>query len=498
MHEAETLRDRLTRWLSTGGEVPTFRTTHLSVLASTRDRVYKAKLPFRFAFCDMSTLERRWENARHELELNQRFAPDVYLGITELPDGPPEPLLVMRRMPDARRLGTLIDDDRDVGACIEAVAARVGDAHLASPHTPMIDAASDAAAVAELWRQAFEQTRPYVGRVLASTDASRVERLATRYLAGRRQLFEARVRTGHAVDGHGDLLADDIFCLDDGPRILDCLEFDARLRYGDALADVAFLAMDLERRGRPDLARRFLDRYAESTGDAWPASLEDHWVAYRAHVRAKVACLRHDEGDPAAASHARLDLRLARRRLEHGRVRLVLVGGLPGTGKTTLAHGLAQSESWTVLRSDVIRKELAGMTAEAPAPASYESGLYTPDATARTYAEIVSRAEHALAHGETVVLDASWADARHRRAAAAVAARSTSDLVQLECTAPPALAGARIAGRRGDASDADVEIAGRMAARFDPWPEASAVDTSAPVEEVIAVALARCTDPDPP
>ena len=105
---------------------------------------------------------------------------------------------------------------------------------------------------------------------------------------------------GRVVDGHGDLLADDIFCLDDGPRVLDCLEFDDRLRWLDGLDDAAFLAMDLERLGAPDLAARFLDWYAEFAGDPAPASLRHHYVAYRAFVRAKVACLRYDQGDESA------------------------------------------------------------------------------------------------------------------------------------------------------------------------------------------------------
>jgi aminoglycoside phosphotransferase family enzyme/predicted kinase len=490
---------RLARWLSSQGETPTIRSTHISVLAFTSDRVFKAKLPVRFAFCDLSTVERRWKNARCELEMNRRFAPDVYLDIAELPGpGPSEPVVVMRRMPDAARLGTLVDQHRDLHPCIDAVAARVGEAHLASRHNPEIDAASNATAVADLWRQAFEQTRSYVGSALDPDDAARVELLARRYLAGRRPLFDQRVRAGRAVDGHGDLLADDIFCLADGPRILDCLEFDERLRYGDGLADVAFLAMDLERRGRPDLGRRFLDRYAEVTGDSWPSSLEDHWVAYRAHVRAKVACLRHDEGDALAASHARLDLDLARRRLEHGRVRLVLVGGLPGTGKTTLALAIARAEGWTAMRSDVIRKELAGMAAESSAQAPYERGLYTPEVTERTYAEMLSRAEQSLGKGESVLLDASWSGARLRRTAAGIAARTASDLVQLECTASHALAEDRIARRAGDASDADAAIARRMAARFDPWPDAFVVDTAENIDDELALALARCKDAETP
>src|SRR5205823_6674852 len=111
-----------------------------------------------------------------------------------------------------------------------------------------------------------------------------IDRLAARYLAGRAALFDERIAAGKAVDGHGDLLADDVFCLGDGPRLLDCLEFDDALRYGDGLADAAFLAMDLARLDRPDLARAFLAAYATAADDDWPSSLADHHVAYRAQV----------------------------------------------------------------------------------------------------------------------------------------------------------------------------------------------------------------------
>ena len=136
--------------------------------------------------------------------------------------------------------------------------------------------------------------------------AERVLFLARRYLAGRERLFSARLDAGRACDGHGDLLAEDIFCLDDGPRVLDCIDFDDRLRYGDVLNDVAFLAMDLERLGRPDLSRRFLELYREFTGDSWPASLAHHYVAYRAQVRALVAGIRLAQAggsSPEAARH---------------------------------------------------------------------------------------------------------------------------------------------------------------------------------------------------
>lgn len=230
-----------------------------------------------------------------------------------------------------------------------------------------------------------------------------VDGLAQRYLGGRGPLFAHRIAEGRAGDGHGDLLADDVFCLDDGPGVLDCIEFDDRYRLDDALADVAFLAMDLERIGRPDLTERFLAAYREHADDSWPASLAHHHVAYRAQVRAKVTAIRATQGDRSAGPEAVRLLDLAHRHLNAGAVRLVVVGGLPGTGKSTLAAGLGDACGATVLRSDEIRKELTGLAPHEPAPAAFGEGLYRPELTAATYTEMLRRAEITLGLGETVV-----------------------------------------------------------------------------------------------
>jgi len=320
-----------------------------------------------------------------------------------------------------------------------------------------------------------------------------VEELVRRYLSGREALFTQRIAAGRVRDGHGDLQAEDIFCLDDGPRILDCIEFDDGLRHGDVLSDVAFLAMDLERLGAPAAGESFLARYREFAGETYPASLAAHYIAYRAHVRGKVACLRHAQGDPEAAAVAEDLLALTGRHLEAGRVVMVLVGGLPGTGKSTLAAALAGHRGWSVLRSDQVRKELAGLGPDESAPAAFGQGLYRPEITAEVYRTLLDRAATALELGEPVILDASWSDGRWRQAAAEVAGRTASDLVELRCEAPPAAAADRIARRReqgGDPSDATAEVAAVMAARADPWPSAVTVDTTGDPLRSLGQALA--------
>ena len=311
------------------------------------------------------------------------------------------------------------------------------------------------------------------------------------FLAGRAELFASRIVAGRIVDGHGDLLAGDIFVLDDGPRVLDCLEFDDRLRRLDGLDDVAFLAVDLERLGRPELAELLLDRYAEYSGDPAPVSLRAHYIAYRAFVRVKVACLRHAQGDKAAGEEARAYADIAVRHLRRGAVRLALVGGLPGSGKTTVAGLLADELGAVLLSSDRLRKELVGLDPTRHAAAPYRAGIYTAEHTERTYGELLRRAEELLSRGESVVLDASWSAAEERELASKVADRTYSTLTPLRCVAPQPVTTARLRTRTGSLSDADPAIAHAMAADAEPWPEAAIVDTSGTPANALAEALIK-------
>jgi aminoglycoside phosphotransferase family enzyme/predicted kinase len=470
--------------------------THVSILFMLGDRVYKLKKPVSLGFLDFSKRETREAVCHREVELNRRLAPDVYVGVADVTgvDGRPcDHLVVMRRMPAASRLSTLVRSGADVCDGLRQVAHRVAAFHAEAETSSEIAASATRDAVLANWEQNFEQMGPFVGGPLDSGTALEVETLARRYLDGRRALFDRRIAQGRIRDGHGDLLAEDIFLLPDGPRILDCIEFSDSLRHGDVLADVTFLAMDLERLGAPDLARRFLEWYREFSSENHPDSLAEHYVAYRAHVRSKVACLRQQQGDETAAAEARDLLRLALTHLRRGRVRLVLVGGAPGTGKSTLAEELSSREGFALIRSDEVRKDLAGIPHHQVAAAPLGQGLYSQERVDATYRELLTRARRLLELGESVVVDASWSSSDWRREAAELAASTSSDLSELWCRAPLALAQARITARperAADASDASPEVAAAMAAAFESWPTAIRIDTAMSCKHAVEQAVA--------
>ena len=469
--------------------------THSGVVFFLGDRAYKLKKPVDLGFLDFRTRESRLDACRREVELNRRLAPDVYLGIADVsgPDGAVcDHLVVMRRLPEDRRLSALVTAGAAVDQDLDRLARLLACFHAVADRSPAIDEAAGRDAVARRWEANAAEMDPFAGRVLDPWLTEEVMRLARRFLAGREPLFACRIAEGRARDGHGDLLGDDIFCLADGPRVLDCLEFDDRLRYGDVLADVAFLAMDLERLGRRDLATLFLERYRAASRDCWPQALADHYVAYRALVRAKVACLRWEQGDRASAASATRLLGLCHQHLREGQVRLVLVGGAPRTGKSTLAGALAARLGAVLIRSDEVRKELAGLDPLTPAPAAVDTGLYEPWTTATTYAELLRRAATQLGLGRTVVLDATWRDPVWRAGARSVAADASADLVEFRCVTPLEVALQRAtSGHAGaDPSDATADVVRALWSQHTPWPTAVALDTSRDPEGALADALA--------
>ena len=285
-------------------------------------------------------------------------------------------------------------------------------------------------------------------------------------------------------DTHGDLRLEHVYWFPDrdppGDWIaVDCIEFDDRFRYADPIADIAFLAMELSLEGRGDLAQAFVEAYMAATGDDDGRPLLPFYRSYRAAVRGKVDGMKLAETEVPAADRAvaRVAPRpvAIRARGARGRGRkpaVVLVGGLPGAGKSSLARNLADQANFTVIRSDQIRKELAGRTAQ-DAPAPFGEGLYTADWNARTYAECLHRAEQVVFLGQRALIDAMFYEESRRRVLLDAARRWGVTGCLILCKAEPDVIRDRLAGRQGDASDAGLAIYAEIAQRWEPLSPAT-------------------------
>jgi len=432
------------------------RETHISWVFLSGDSAYKIKKPVVLPFLDYGTPERRRHMCEEEVRLNRRLAWSIYRGVLALvPDGgglrleradhtqAVEHVVWMRRFDERATLAAVADGDPDV----EAVGARVADFHAEVPAVRGVD---PVAAVRAAAAETFDELRglPTVAAASRFTEA---------FLKRRGADIRARAEVGLVRDGHGDLRAEHVI-MGDPVEVVDCLEFDPALRAVDVGADLSFLVMDLERLGRADLARTLVRAYAAHGGNPGDEALIAFHAAQRAWVRAKVALIggRDEEVEQLLALGRRLAWR-ARQPL------LLVVCGLSGTGKSTLARSFGRVSGARVLSSDVVRKELAGL-----APTEHGTpDLYTPGWNRRTYAELGRLADRELRLSGTVIVDATFRDQTDRDAFTAALGWTLGDETRvIECTAPPELRAVRAAARVGDASDADAAVA--TAQRFDP------------------------------
>jgi uncharacterized protein len=464
------------------------RQTHISAVFLIDSFVYKVKKPVSMSFLDFSTLEKRLEFCLREVTLNRRLAPNVYLGVVPIVADAAgvhvegrgtaiEWAVKMKRLPNSSTLQDRVmrgEVDEDL---VRALARRIADFHREAESSERIATFGRFDRVARTLRDVFDQSASQVGHTVSRTVCERVRSLIDDNLEHLRPLIDRRAAIGFTRDTHGDMHLDHIYYFpEQAPPgqlvIIDCIEFNEHFRFIDVVADMAFPAMDLAFMGRRDLARVFADAYFEATGDDDGRALLPLYTAYRATVRGTVEGLLLEQKEVSevektnALQRARAHWLLALTELESPARRpcLLLVGGLPGSGKSTLARGLAERAGFAVVRSDVTRKALAGLSLDEPTPVDTRAALYSPEWNDRTYAECLRRAEGMLFEGRRVLIDASFIDEERRRAFLGAAVRRGVPGLLLICQAQPEVIRLRLQNRRDDASDADwsvYEIAAR-------------------------------------
>jgi uncharacterized protein len=415
-----------------------------------------------------------------EVRLGRRLAPDVYIGVRPLVEtgdgwtlGAPgaegaEHVVEMRRFDERRTLAAVVGAGVANEAMVRRVARRVAAFHaVAEPAPP---GRFDPEAVAATVSENFSTLLPYAP-LLGRRTLGAAHRFAVAFLHTHGGLLERRTESGFVRDCHGDLRAEHVILEGDRVEVFDPVEFDPALREIDVSADLAFLVMDLMDAGAESLAEVLVDEYEAAGGDHGGRSLLFFYAAYRAWVRAKVACLRAGELPQGGAraeplAEARSLAGLARRLAWRARRPLVIVVcGASATGKTRLAEAISALSGMPHLSSDLVRKQLAGLAPEERAPEQE----YSDEASLSTYRELGGRAAAVATSG--AIVDATFRRRSHR---AAFAEAFGGTVLFVECKAPAAVIAERATRREADprrVSDATPAIAAALLAEFEPLDE---------------------------
>lgn len=475
--------------------------THISWVLLTGEYAYKIKKPLKLPFLDFSSLELRLKACRDELELNRRFAPELYLEVVPVtgdraaprlagPGTPFEYAVKMRQFDPDLQLDRLLAAGSLSAADLQAFGFDLAGLHRALPQaaqgTPWGEPSQVQAQVHDCLRDLLQGAADPAMRDELRVLEMRLQR-CYRSLA---PLMLLRKQEGRVRECHGDLHLGNLVKSGRGIVPFDCIEFSADLRWIDVMSDAAFLTMDLVQRGHAELAYAFLNAYLEASGDYQGLRLLHYYAAYRALVRAKIAMIRW----LAARRQRRADadecsayLRQALDWSGERRPGIILMHGLSGSGKTGVSGQIATELPAIRVRSDVERKRLHGLARQASSGSAPGAGIYTAAVSRQVYSRLAALVRDINGGGETAIVDAAFLDADERDRFSALARELDAPLAILDCTAPLPELERRVTARaqRGDdASEADLRILRHQLEHQSPLSDAErrrtvSVDTTA-------------------
>ncbi|MCE9519027.1 MAG: AAA family ATPase [Verrucomicrobia bacterium] len=448
--------------------------THASWVFIASPLVCKIKKPVNLGFLDFSTLELRHEDCEREIVLNRRLAEDIYLGVESIRqhdgalqfggNGEIVEWCVMMCELDSRFLLSHLLKEGSVGAAeMDRIVDKLSRFHAAQP--PL--APDEAATAIERLRLAtdgnFQVARDWIGKSLSQSCFDIITHFTNKFFDCQNTLLKSRILEGWIRDCHGDLHAEHIHLAPNAVRIYDCIEFNTRFRHIDIANDIAFLAMDLDGNGRPDLARHLVTRFADLMNDPGMMPLMDFYKCYRACVRGKVESL-HSAAETAGESERAESLAKARRYYQLA-LRYAVAGSEPcafvfmgriASGKSALASAFSKEIGWLLLSSDQLRKQIAGI----PANQRGDATLYSPEMNARTYGALFAEAASVIQTHHGVILDATFSRRRDRDAFGDQAKKNGCRVIWIEAVVSDEIAQKRLLARDSapvTVSDARIE-----------------------------------------
>lgn len=480
--------------------------THISYVLLTGDYAYKLKKPLDFGFLDYSTLDRRRHFCQEELRLNQRGAPELYLevlSIARAEDGfalgqepAVEYTVKMRQFPQDCLLSQLFDRGELSEELLRRLANDVADFHLKAETSDYIRSFGEIANIRDAFDENYQQTIAFIGGPQTQVQFDETQAYTDKFFAERSTLFQQRRNGGWIRACHGDLHLNNICLWQDRLLLFDCIEFNEPFRFVDVMYDIAYIVMDLTIRNCRDLCAAFLSQYVEATGDWEGLQVLPLYVSRQAYVRAKVTSfLLNDpsvsDADKQQASNiAAPYYQLAYEYVQPKTGRLIMMAGLSGSGKSTLAQEMTRQLGAIQIRSDAVRKHLAGL----PLMERGDAGLYTPEMNQKTYNRLLELGLLLAQEGYTVVLDAKYDRQSYRQALQRAARDAAIDLTILSCEAPLEVLKTRVSARSGDIADATVTILEQQQMEpFTPDEQilVTTIDTTRPLHEQTAAILSE-------
>jgi len=479
-----------------------FLQTHISLLFFAGDRVYKIKKPLDMGFLDYTTLEQRKHFCDEEVRLNSRLAPETYLGVVGLTrddsgqihvEGEGETIeyaVQMKRLPEHRMLNTLLEHGIIDNARLDAIVDLLVDFHARAASGPDITQYAEPTELRRQVRDNVETLKRFAApldenaeagwRALSSALLQRLAHHMYGFLDDHDSLLHHRVKDNRIREGHGDLHAGNICLPSDDPHdivIYDCIEFTPAFRCRDVACEMAFLAMDLDVRGYRGFSQYMIHQYAERAHDDDMDKLVPFYKLHLASVRGMVSALKVvednvDEDDREQARHnAKRYLHVAAS-YTIGPA-LIIMCGQPGTGKSWAARHIAEPFEAVVLRSDVIRKEMAGIALTSPVPEDRREEIYSRPWTNRVYERMLERADETLKHGRPVIVDATFSSVQRRARFLDLAHARDVPVAIVHTTAPDEIVLQRMKKRaeEDDVSDADWRVYEMMRDDFESLNE---------------------------